>query len=73
MNELDELDYAGLGMHRCPAAGCKVGLPADILACRKHWRKVTPKTRRRVMDLWRAGASQDYLLAREAAIEEMNR
>jgi hypothetical protein len=61
------------GRHKCPKNGCPKMLGHDVLACRQHWYALTPATRSAVNRAWWRGTHDEYLAAREAAVEEMNR
>lgn len=60
------------GKHECPYKPCARRVSREYLACRAHWMKVSPPTRRRVYDTFQFGPHAAYLDARADAIEEMN-
>jgi hypothetical protein len=60
-------------MHTCPVEGCLVQLPQHILMCRPHWYKVGKQLRSAVIETWKCGPHAEYLKARQAAIDEVNR
>lgn len=58
--------------HVCPGFGCDRQIPFGVLACRKHWARVSPATKRAVLDQWRNDPLGDgYRTARADAVQEM--
>ena len=41
--------------HVCPGAGCKAEVPADMLACPRHWYSLPAAVRAAVWRAWRGG------------------
>jgi hypothetical protein len=69
-----------MSTHRCPGPACEAQVPADQLACRRHWFQVSQPKRDEVWAAWRAlqraaddpvAAEQRHDLAMHAAIAEM--
>ena len=69
-----------MSTHRCPGPGCEARVPAEMLACRRHWFQVSQPLRDEVWAAYRAllRAADDPVAAEErhdramaAAIEEM--
>lgn len=62
------------GTHACPADRCFIRLPAHILMCRSHWKRLSASARRDILRAYQPGqtaltASTEYLVAVNAAIE----
>lgn len=60
------------GTHECPAEACNSRVPYDQLACRKHWYKVSRKTRGLVNRTWKAEMFDEHADAMAQAVREMN-
>ncbi len=58
--------------HTCPAEGCDRQVPTEQLACKSHWYRVTPATRRRVWSAYQHGTDEQHHAAILQAIAEMN-
>ncbi|MGI8333441.1 hypothetical protein ACRYCC_26110 [Actinomadura scrupuli] len=61
------------GQHDCAASGCRTRLPARILMCRTHWKRVPTGIQSEVYRHYRRGqtaatASPAYLAALDAAV-----
>lgn len=67
-----------MSTHNCPIKDCPVGnLPMEILMCRKHWRLLHWDFQKKVYQAWNSLIDEkiswkNYLLIREAAIEQVN-
>jgi len=69
--------------HQCPGPGCEARVPADQLACRRHWFQVSKPARDEVWLAWRAlqrdpgmggdpiAREEEHSRAMDAAIAEM--
>ena len=72
-----------MSTHRCPGPRCEARVPADQLACRRHWFQVSEPVRTEVWRAWRAlqtdpgvggdpiAAEERHAAAMQAAIAEM--
>jgi hypothetical protein len=65
--------------HRCAAHGCQHDIPARLLMCNDHWRRVPTKLRKAVWDGWRrlhaqpcVSTQQAYHAAVRAAVEALH-
>lgn len=58
--------------HKCPAEECSTMVGSAILACPRHWYKVSPATRAAVNAHWHSGDLEAYVQARADAVREMN-
>lgn len=67
--------------HKCPANGCTVDCPQEILMCKKHWFMVSKNLRDQVWSAWRKvkafpndnGIYKTYLKIRGEAIDHVNK
>lgn len=58
--------------HVCPGRDCDRQVSFDVLACRKHWGRISQPTKHAVLTAWRTDPlGADYLAARAAAVKEM--
>lgn len=51
-------------LHACPAKGCPMLLPFELMTCKRHWYSLPPDLRRRVNASWRAGDIEAVLTVR---------
>lgn len=57
--------------HTCPGRGCVRVVPHDVMACARHWGRLSAATRAAITAARRANDWDAYLLLRAAALKEM--
>lgn len=62
----------GDATHECPAEGCERRVARSMLACRKHWARVSRTTQAEVYAAYRSGDATRHWEAMQTAIAEMN-
>lgn len=60
---------AEVTVHTCPALGCMVEVPLDLLACKAHWFTLPKALRREITEAWKVGELARWAACRQTALD----